>query len=436
MDPSYNQEHMNFDIASDVGPAYPYLQERFGPSTPQHVDDTSAPHHDFHNHGTNGYDPFMSDVMPHGAHYDGYHRPMTPESTPQSIESNDAQFHVAVGGSHQYTANMQEEEPEYPPDFWKTLVDFEIPDFTQTSINNIPGIQALYVAYLYRYEPLSTTTNATRMQYAKALAFALLTHYYPPSHDYTVMPISPGPVAKNGMNFILAADDKSDIWKEFHKNKGRAFRRKVPTKKELERAEKEDQDAKGAEYAHGITQIFNLQWDFIAPEDIAAFVVMRKTIATNTETGAVTHEQHPYTCLAIMIDNFDEVPHLSTSNMMHRSDILTDALCRGGKIQNGHGMLLYGPRLEFYAFDRGNEWVYLDDEEESEQATQDVEPKMEVLLSGGQSLEMDLRTTGLDMVDVAFRDVAVREVVYTAEPEGLAAEHADSANGEDDMEEY
>ncbi|KAH6868401.1 hypothetical protein BKA58DRAFT_194347 [Alternaria rosae] len=274
------------------------------------------------------------------------------------------------------------------------------------------------------------------MQYAKALAFALLTHYYPPSHDYTVMPISPGPVAKNGMNFILAADNKSDIWKEFHKNKGRAFRRKVPTKKELERAEKEDQDAKGAEYAHGITQIFNSQWDFIAPEDIAAFVVMRKTIATNTETGAVTHEQHTYTCLAIMIDNFDEVPHLSTSNMMHRSDILTDALCRGGKIQNGHGMLLYGPRLEFYAFDRGNEWVYLDDEEESEQATQDIEPKMEVLLSGGQSLEMDLRTTGLDMVDVAFRDVAVREVVYAAEPEGLAAEHADSANGEDDMEEY
>ena len=437
---NYNQEHMNFDSASNISqqyaPVYPFLQKKFGPSTPQHINKTSAPHYGFHNQGTNGYDTFMSDVMPHGAHYEGYHRPMTPESTPHPIKSNDAQFHVSVEEPHQYTADMEEEEPEFPPDFWKTLVDFEIPDFTQTSITNIPGIQALYVAHLDRYRPVSTATNATRMQYAKALAFVLLTHYYSPSHNYTVVPTPPGPVAKYGMNFILAADDKSDIWKEFHKNKGRAFRRKVPTKKELERAEREEQDAKVAEYAQGITQLFNLQWDHIAPEDIAAFVVMRKTIATNTETGAVTHEQHPYTYLAIMIDNFEEVPRLSTSNTMHRSDVLTDALCRGGNIQNGHGTLLYGPRLEFYAFDRGNDWVYLDDEEESEQGTQDIEPKMELLSSGGQALEMDLRTTGLDMVDVAFRDVAVREVVYAAEPEAIPAEDAGSSHGEDEMEEY
>jgi hypothetical protein len=441
MDHTYDQDHVNFNMASgfdqQYAPVDPYHQRIFAPATPRYTYENPGQHHHFHDHGPNGYDTFMSDVIPHGAYNEPYQRPMTPERTPQPTEPNDTQFYGAVEGSNEHTADVQEEEMKYAPDFWRTLVDFEIPDFTQTSVKNIPGLQALYVSYLNGYGPRSTTTNTTRMQYAKAFAFALITHYYPTSQHYSVAPASPGPIAKNGMSFILAADDQSDILKDMPKKKPKAFRRKVPTKKELERAKKEEKAAKVAEFAHGWKYMNNLEWDHIAAEDVAAFVVLRKTTVTDVKTGVVTDEQYPHTYFAIMVDNFEELPQLSTANTVHRSDILTDALCRGGKIQNGHGILLYGPRLEFYSFDRGSEWVYFDEhEEEGEQEAQDIEPKMEVLSSGGQGLEMDLRTMSLDVVDAAFRDVAAREVVYAPEPEAMVDEGAGSAQGAEHMEEY
>jgi hypothetical protein len=51
------------------------------------------------------------------------------------------------------------------------------------------------------------------MRYAKALSFALFIHF-PVSQGYTISPTSPGPIAKTGLSFILAADDASDIRKD------------------------------------------------------------------------------------------------------------------------------------------------------------------------------------------------------------------------------
>jgi hypothetical protein len=441
MDHVYAQEDMNFDLVSgftqQYAPVDPYLENMFAPSTPKHSGESSAPYYNYQDDGPSGCDTFMPEAMPHDYH----EGPITPESTTHHIEPNDNQSQGAVEEPNEHTADVeQEKETDYPPEYWRTLINFEIPDFTKTSINDIPGVQALHAAYLHNHGPLSTATNATRMQYAKALAFGLLTHYYPASQGYTVAPTSLGPVTKNGMSFTLAADNKSDIWKDMRKKKIKANRRRVPTKKERERAVKAEQAAKVAEYSHGFAYMANLQWDFISPRDIAAFVVMRETETTNKETGVVTYEQRPYTYLAILVDNFDTLPRFSTNNISHRSDVLTDALCRGGKIQNGHSLLLYGPRLEFYTFDRGKEWVYLGDDEEDDdkgkREAQDIEPKMEVQLSDltSQALDMDLRTAGLNIVDAAFRHVAARDVVYMGEAEIREDEDAGSADDDGDSD--
>ncbi|KAL1795792.1 hypothetical protein ACET3X_006016 [Alternaria dauci] len=435
----HNQDNMNFDFMLDFDQQYaptdPSLDNMFAPSALNHVYQKSAQHYNYQGHDPTGYNAFVPDATPCGAYHTAYQRPMTPDSTADHLEPHDGQLHGAFQDLNGQATNTQlQEETEYSSESWRTLVDFEIPDFRQTSIDNIPDLQALLTAYLGSYGPQSTAANATRMQYAKALAFALLTHYHPASQGYTVEPTSPGPMAKTGMNFILATDDKSDVWQASSSNKANSPQR--PTKRELERAERAEQVAKVAEYNRRFAYMANLQWDYISPEDIAAFMVMCKTEVRDENTGMMTYEQHPHTYLIIMIDDFDQVPRLSKENTVHRSDILTDALCRRGKVRNGHGMLLYGPRLECYTFDRGNEWVYPDsDNEEGEQEPQDIEPNMEVLQSGGQDIDFDMRTMSLEIIDAAFRDIAVRQVAYMPGPQLDAEEVAGFAEIDEEMEE-
>lgn len=426
MDHNHVRDNMNSDMPSGFDQQYvpidPNLEDRFAPSARNHMYQESAQHYNYQEHQPTGYNAVMPDAVPCDAYCTGYEGPMTPASTADHLEPHDDQLHGVFEVPDEHATNTQQQEgTEYSSEFWRTLVSFEVPDFRQTSVDNIPGLQALRTAYLSLYGPQSTATNATRIQYAKAFGFALLTHYHPASQGYTVVPTSPGPMSKTGMNFFLAADDESDIWKDMGKKKAsstnKANRRRAPTKRDLERAKRAEQVAKVAEYNHGFAYMANLQWDYIPPQDIAAFVVMCKLEVRDENTGMVTDEQHPHTYLIIMVDNFDQVPRVSRENTVHRSDILADALCRGGKVRNGHGMLLYGPRLECYTFDRGNEWVCPDsDDEEDEQEPQDIEPKMEVLQSGGQNIDFDMRATSLEIVDVAFRDMAVRQVVYMSEP--------------------
>ncbi|KAI0579687.1 hypothetical protein PtrSN002B_001871 [Pyrenophora tritici-repentis] len=255
-------------------------------------------------------------------------------------------------------------------EYWKILLNFEIPDHTQTHINNIPHLQALYDTYLDNYRPQSPTSVFTRMQYAKALVFALLTHYYPTSQGYTVTPTSLGPVAANGMSFILAAPDNSDIYtkappykpKAPKKSKSKPKKKKsAPTQAELQAERRVEREAKAHKVLCDIIWLSNLNYDIFPHERMAAFVVCRKTAATNlgtAESGStVRFEWTPYTYSAIMIPEWDTLPTYSSTNSLHRGDVLLDAMCRGGNVKDGIGILLYGPLLEFYNFDAGAEWA-------------------------------------------------------------------------------
>jgi len=363
------------------------------------------------------------DAAPQDSYYNNSGKPITPDSVAYQSE----QYHKVpaadtdstVGTDADAEGEDEDDERAYPPEHWKTLVNFEIPDCRQTHINDIPGLQALHKTYLSSYSPPFETTNLARMQYAKALVFALLTHYYPTSQGYTIALVSLGPVAANGMPFILAADDKSDIWADLPAKKAKAAKKKkkrTPTKAELNKA---NQAAKH----HIITYLSGLKYDHFAPEDIAAFAVLRKTDVTleNTDSATgessllVTHDWQPYTYAAIMISEWDIMPHYSISDGLHRSDILVGAMCRGGNIKDGYGILLCGPMLEFYSFDAGAEWVYRegnDEDDDDDEEPQDMEPKMELIEFEGREPTVDMRDTQIGVVDEAFKVVGMREVTY------------------------
>ena len=293
---------------------------------------------------------------------------------------------------------------------WKHLTDFIIPDHTQTHVTAIPQFQTIYEAYHSSYTD-STTTNATRMQHGKALAFILLTHYYPTSQGYTVEPSSLGPIVKHGLNFMIAS--------EFGLNSINP----PPPKKPLKKGKKKGNNthrghANFSEEAYVARNVFNLDWDWIRPEDIAAFIVMRNVKLVDQNTGTVTDEKRPYTYLAIIIDDLESLPRHLSLNTMHRSDVLADALCRTARLDEGYGILLYGPRLELYAYNAGAKWIYYKDSESddmnhtSEDVEQDIEPKLKLLVGAGgkEDLVLDMRSAELSAVDEAMRQLHRRNV--------------------------
>ncbi|KAJ4369793.1 hypothetical protein N0V83_005557 [Neocucurbitaria cava] len=286
--------------------------------------------------------------------------------------------------------------------------------------SDLPQFQALYDAYHNSYTD-STITNANRMEHAKALALALLTHYYPASEDFIVEPSSLGPVAKHGMNFLHVADEAPAIQKNLLAKKlaKKGKKKAIPKSRKKEPA-----------------KVHEDHWDWIKPEDIAGFVVARKAKIVDKETGVVTYKHRPHTYLAIMIDTFDELPRFSKENITHRADALTDALCRIAKIQHGYGILIYGPRIEFYEYDAGKPWIYYEsDDDDGEDEVQDIEPVMRLMSTEAridEDLAMDMRTASLWMVEDAFELVAALEVTYADDVVVLGAgleQHIEDADG-------
>jgi hypothetical protein len=278
---------------------------------------------------------------------------------------------------------------------------------TATLPSHLPHLCNVYAA---GYDA-DTSLNSTRMEHAKALALALLQHYYPESRGYMVQPSSLGPVAKHGMTFLLKADDGTDpdftplSPKKDPPKKGK----KKPTKAQLVSQEK-------AEYARQFNYWYPLTtamtWHFVEPENIAGFEVLKKS----TSPGAGEDVYQPYTYLAIMIDDLQTFPSFAATNDVHRGDILTDVLCRSGKIRFGHGILLFGTHLEFYDFDNGKETTIdsSDSEEDVEGAVNIDEPRVSL------AEVVDLRTMDLQMVDRAFREMAEKNVQYLDEGAGAA----------------
>jgi hypothetical protein len=407
MDPAFNQ---NMDLmvpaSYDCDPTLMRTIEEMLAATPVQEYPVPVPDHGMWHDTPVDFDMSMPDAPVYETYHQESQGPITPESSTHHVDQYD---NVPTYEQDEIITHdrVKEEQTDETPSDWRSLVDFNIPDYTRVSITQIPQIQALYAAYLDTYENRDET-NEKRMRHAKDLSFALLTHYYPASQGYSVSPISPGPIAKTGLSFILAADDGSDIWKDMPAKRTPNKPRKRPyTPRELATMKEKDRIAT---YIHGANWLCNVDWQHIKPGDIASFFVLRKLQVLNEESGVWEWEWRPHTYLSILIGDFDD-KRLSTENTTHRSDILTEALCHGGRVKEGYGMLVYGPRLEFYDFDAGMEWVWSGDDDEEGEA-QDVEPKCEVLECGGKEMEMDMRDRDLYALDGAFNSVAGREIVY------------------------
>ncbi len=315
---------------------------------------------------------------------------------------------------------------------WKHLLeDFStIPDYTSGLITQIPQVHALYQAYCDSYSD-PAATNTVRMNRGKALVYVLLSHYYPASQGFHVEPASLGPVAKHGLNFILGPDKAAEEAKRIAAKKGK--------KKGNSAAKK---PAKFDEAAYITKNMFILDWDWVRPEDIAGFVVTRTLSDKEQSNGnggkeTTSDETKPkdkriYTYLALIIDDMELLPRHLPSNVIHRSDVLADALCRTAGIDQGYGILIYGPRLEIYKYDADVEWVH---HEDGEHEPQDVDPKLTLMTSlGGKELVVDMRSADLQAMDHTMKHLCGRVVLWMndADGEGQAEENGGSA---DEMDE-
>jgi len=194
------------------------------------------------------------------------------------------------------------------------------------------------------------------------------------------------------MNFILKPKrgDPSHTWNPAPSTTG------VPTKEEM-------------------AYVMSTEWRWIKPDDIAAFVVLAKFKVTDDKTGHVTIKHHPYTYAVFMIDEFDEMPRFSKANLTYPSDVLADALCRNAKVQEGYGILFYGPRMEFYNYSAGKEWEFLkEDKGDAKDEYQDIEPVMKPIMEAGvHDLTIDMCNSELPVVEEVFKSkIMPRNVIY------------------------
>jgi hypothetical protein len=217
-------------------------------------------------------------------------------------------------------------------------------DSLQTGVPTLEGpshLQNLRTTYVASYDD-ENVPNSTRMRRAKSLALALLQHYYPKSDGYFIRPSNLGPVAKYGLNFMIKGKDGHDP-----PFKGLPYLKKGKSK--LSPANQAEREKK-RQYKHNSAFFLTVEWHFIEPGDITGFEILKKTTVLD---GDIKKEEYlPYTYLAIMIDNLQNFP-FADINDIHRGDILTDVLCYGQIIRAGHGILLFGTRLDFYDFDNG-----------------------------------------------------------------------------------
>ena len=83
---------------------------------------------------------------------------------PQETTATDMQaVNVVIDDSHKILMAAEEGD-------WRSLTEFDVPDFMQTNITNLPQLHGLYNAYITSYtDPAST--NATRMKIRQGFGF-------------------------------------------------------------------------------------------------------------------------------------------------------------------------------------------------------------------------------------------------------------------------
>jgi hypothetical protein len=193
-----------------------------------------------------------------------------------------------------------------------------LPDFTQGgTFYDIPEIRASYENYHQAYT-VGTQSIESHLERAKVLAYSLLTYYYPANQGFTIRPES-FEVATNGQGWSI--EERPDAAPQ----KGR---RNTQT------------DGRPPNPFPGYQR-----YHFIPAELIAGFAVYK------THTAASTSRAVPHTYLCIMIDDLKTRKWWQTDRgaTNARGDIMAFYLGRAG-IDEGYGMLLCGPRLEFWGY--------------------------------------------------------------------------------------
>ncbi|KAF1363926.1 hypothetical protein EJ07DRAFT_172838 [Lizonia empirigonia] len=280
-------------------------------------------------------------------------------TTPVEAASTTANASPATVEPHERNKDLQE-----------MLPDEQAPAGEGLLLTPDDKIQALYDAYQASYaSPMIQTT--TQMRHATDLATALLQRHYPESQGYLVEQAALGPLSAKGLNFILKESNEPDSDPD------------VPPPKKAKRTVK----TPNAYYS------YEAPWHYIPPDHLAALVVKQRIPGAALAVANPTARTH--TCLVIILDDLSTLYRWSRANVNHRGDVLSDLLGVLGGVETGHGILLFGPRLELYTYDAAN----------------DVAP---VAPLAGRESRVDMRTAGLAEVDGVLSGFAARGVVHRA----------------------
>ncbi|KAF9701777.1 hypothetical protein EKO04_000263 [Ascochyta lentis] len=229
-------------------------------------------------------------------------------------------------------------------------------------------IQTLYDAYHDSYaHPISETS--THMQHAKALALALLQRHYPKSKDYLIEPAGLGPFSDYGINFRLKESKEPDSDPD------------TPPRKKPKRP---------AKAAH-IHCSYQAPWHSTDRRNMTAFAVKQRV--ADVDNGLETSKYRMHTSLVIILDDLATFPRWSRDNDIVRGDVLSDLLGVIGHVDQGHGMLFFGPRLELYQYNASDD-------------------KTPVKPYAHPSWKLDMRTTDLTVVEEVLSSFTAQAVVY------------------------
>ncbi|KAL6708315.1 hypothetical protein ACN47E_003239 [Coniothyrium glycines] len=280
-------------------------------------------------------------------------------------------------------------------DYRRAHTTLALPGHPQSDLKDIDHLQALYEMYYSSYADASIE-NSTRLGYAKTFADALLNLHYPPSQGYKIELDTPRSFVKHGMSFML-----KDVRARKDPNHSKNPQPNIGSASGMSKQELE--------------YVMKTRWHSIEPRNIATFVVLALLQFTDDDTGLVTYKYLPHTYFAIMIDSLD-YKHLSKANFTHPSDILSDALCTVGRIEEGYGILLHGTQMNFYSYNAGTKWVHEDSDEDGDGVVvgQGIEPSMVPILNArGKDIAIDMVSSDLARVhDIFETQLIVREVIY------------------------
>ncbi|KAF2443681.1 hypothetical protein P171DRAFT_42444 [Karstenula rhodostoma CBS 690.94] len=312
----------------------------------------------------------------------------------------------------------------------------EDPQYTE--ITHIPSIQKLFASYAKSFpasseigpkgfnyakyfDPVRMTKvrakHGSRLEKAKALAVALLEHYYPEGQGYRVEPAEFPLLQLGGWRTWIYPEDCYDA------AEGKTDTIKAALKK----------NAKPV-YDTFAGNIFADKFHQILPEHIAGYVVLSEVQYAD---GSTHWAQHTY--LAIMMDDLDTFQHWVPEKLMRtteefvsmpRADILNDAMGRQAGVSSGYAILMLGPRFEFYNYQANPAWEEKSWEHnlgpDPEEADYDPDSAAEEGTSsfshlGGGDVDstawvVDIRskrsTESLAAVDTLFKSVVGRDVEY------------------------